>query len=463
MSKHEVKVSCQLEPGFSSDQVLGMFDLKRAKSASESFSVEVPADDELIDGEPWRIGVVVGPSGSGKTTVAREVYGKKFQEGGYRWSKKQAVVDNFGKTSIKDIVQALTAVGFSSPPSWVKPYHVLSGGERFRCDLARALLSKDKLVAFDEFTSVVDRNVAKIGSAAVAKSIRKNRFGSDRQFVAVSCHYDILDWLEPDWVLDMNRQKLTRGRLRRRPTIELEIRPVHPNIWSLFKRHHYLNTKLMPGAKCFAAFWNGEPVAFSAWLKVVKKGMHLSNEYREHRTVVLPDYQGASIGNKTSEACASILSACGFNVFSTTSHPSMIHYRQNSPQWKVFRFGRTSPQNRGKFAYATIKGGRHVLESGSYNRVTGGFQYVGEPMKDKALAKRIFEDYPENLILRAIASRGQTSINRIVDETGYTESTAFNFTNKLIEEGKIRRYRAYTGYAYETTEDGKKVLESDVL
>ena len=72
---------------------------------------------------------------------------------------------------------------------------MLSGGEQFRCDLVRALLKPGDLVAFDEFTSVVDRTVAKIGSAAVAKSIRKGRIG--KKFVAVTCHYDVLDWLEP--------------------------------------------------------------------------------------------------------------------------------------------------------------------------------------------------------------------------------------------------------------------------
>lgn len=171
--------------------------------------MELPSDDE-----DWRIGVIVGPSGSGKTSVAREAYGEHFIEGGFRWDKNKAVVDHFGKLSMKHVTQTLTSVGFSSPPAWVKPHHVLSGGERFRCDLARALLRPGDLVAFDEFTSVVDRTVAQIGSAAIAKSLRANRIA--KKFVAVTCHYDVLDWLEPDWVLDMATQQLARGCLRRR-------------------------------------------------------------------------------------------------------------------------------------------------------------------------------------------------------------------------------------------------------
>jgi hypothetical protein len=166
-----------------------------------------------------------------------------------------------------------TAVGFGSPPSWVKPYQVLSNGERFRCDLARALAigfqtqgcrMQDAgcreespppasripfpLTVFDEFTSVVDRNVAKVCSAAIAKGIRRGHIPC--RLVAVTCHYDIAEWLEPDWVLDMATRELMRsvpgsagGRFRR-PAIEIEIHRCRSRAWQLFKRHHYLSRSL---------------------------------------------------------------------------------------------------------------------------------------------------------------------------------------------------------------------------
>ena len=65
-----------------------------------------------------------------------------------------------------------------------------------RVDIARALLLNQSLVVFDEFTSVVDREVAKIASYAISKAVKH----SNKQFIAVTCHYDIVDWLEPDWV-----------------------------------------------------------------------------------------------------------------------------------------------------------------------------------------------------------------------------------------------------------------------
>ena len=113
MPKHIVTVSCPVPSGFAVDQVRGMFDLAAEATASETFEVEVPADDEAIDpGDgapaPWRIGVIVGPSGSGKTTVAREVYGKRFREAGFRWDKKKAVIEHFPGVDMRDVTQTLT-------------------------------------------------------------------------------------------------------------------------------------------------------------------------------------------------------------------------------------------------------------------------------------------------------------------------------------------------------------------
>ena len=71
--------------------------------------------------------------------------------------------------SVKEITKAFTSVGFASPPSWLKPYSVLSNGEKMRCDLAKSILEEKEIVVFDEFTSVVNREVAKTGSFAIQK------------------------------------------------------------------------------------------------------------------------------------------------------------------------------------------------------------------------------------------------------------------------------------------------------
>jgi len=102
--------------------------------------------------------------------------------------------------SVTEITDLFSKVGFSSPPSWLKPYEVLSNGEKMRVELAYNMLNDKEIICFDEFTSVVDRNVAKITSVCIQKAIRK----ANKKFIAVSCHFDIIDWLEPDWVFDTN-------------------------------------------------------------------------------------------------------------------------------------------------------------------------------------------------------------------------------------------------------------------
>ena len=177
---------------FRVQSVIGKFDLQ-----GEKFTQVFKGNIELDDN--WQIGLIVGNSGTGKTTIAKQLFPDSYITD-FKYSDS-AIIDEIGKSeSVDDIVRMFNSVGFSSPTSWLKPYSVLSNGEKMRVDLANALLNENKLIVFDEFTSVVDRNIAKIGSYAVQKSIRK----SDKKFIAVGCHFDIEEWIQPDWVFNTN-------------------------------------------------------------------------------------------------------------------------------------------------------------------------------------------------------------------------------------------------------------------
>lgn len=157
--------------------------------------------------DDWQVGLIVGGSGTGKTTIAKECF-KNAYFCGYEYTD-DAVIDQMNaKASIKDIEKTFTAVGFSSPPSWLKPYAVLSNGEKMRVDLARCLLDDKDLIVFDEFTSVVNRECAKTTSLAIQKAVRK----SGKQFIAVSCHDDVIEWLMPDWIYDTDQQRFFSQR-----------------------------------------------------------------------------------------------------------------------------------------------------------------------------------------------------------------------------------------------------------
>jgi GNAT superfamily N-acetyltransferase len=358
-------VTCPVHDSFRVQQVAGMFDVPLAEKATERFEVDVPGADE-----EWQIGLIVGPSGSGKSTIARRAFAGQVYEKA-DWPAERAVVDCFGQLSVRHVVELFTAVGFGSPPSWVKPYQVLSNGERFRCDLARALAiglkAKPKaggapVVVFDEFTSVVDRNVAKVCSAAVAKGIRRGHLPC--RFVAVTCHYDVAEWIESDWIVDMATCELSWRRLRR-PAIELEIHRCRSCAWQLFKRHHYLSGSLPVATRCYLATWRGVPVSFCATVPVITK----KNHRRFTRIVTLPDYQGIGIGMRVVAAVAELHRAEGLRINVTSSHPALVRHCDRSPLWCVVNVKKSGHRSapRQKPTYRNAAG-----------RAVVSFEYLGE-------------------------------------------------------------------------------------
>jgi GNAT superfamily N-acetyltransferase len=345
-------------------QIRGMFDLAVEKTSRLQWTVSLPLDER-----PWNIGLITGPSGCGKSTIARHFWPNNLHRA-FDWPADAALLDGFPDgMSIKDITTLLSAVGFSSPPAWLRPFHVLSTGQRFRVELARLLAESPDLAVMDEYSSVVDRTVAQIGSAALAKTIRQR----GQRFLAVTCHDDVEDWLQPDWVYRPAESAFTWRRLRRRPALALAVVRCQTSAWQLFAAHHYLSAALNPSAVCFLASWNERPVAFSAWLPFVGAG---APARREHRTVALPDYQGVGIGNVLSATIASMWKALGYRALSTTTHPAMMRARHKSPHWRMRR-----PPSLAIGSERHLKNLKHAT-----TRLTAGFEYVG-PALPRRLAR----------------------------------------------------------------------------
>ncbi len=336
-----------------------------------------------IEEQPWQIGLIVGPSGCGKTTLAREAFGDSLVSS-YEWPEDRSLVDGFPDgLSMKQITLLLSSVGFSSPPSWLRPFRVLSNGEQFRATIARALAGAAPLVVIDEFTSVVDRTVAQIGSAAIAKTIRR-RTSRVRQFVAVTCHYDVVEWLDPDWIYEPATDDFQwRLERRGRPRISLEVARVDSSAWRLFRNHHYLSGQLNCTATCFCAFLDGRPVAFSAWLPFVGRLRDGRRARRNHRTVCLPDFQGVGIGQALVDFCASLWTGLGCRAFSASGHPGEIAAKNRSPNWRLIRAPSRAPRG--------DAGLRQLARSRATNRFTASFEYVG-PKLNPHIARRVREE-----------------------------------------------------------------------
>lgn len=366
-------VQSPIRDSFKVEQVRGLFDLPRSSIEKQSFTAELPDLNE-----DWRLGAIVGPSGSGKTTLARAAFGAALHQPA-EWPTDSAVIDTFAGLPIKSVAQLLTAVGLGSPLAWLRPYHVLSNGEKFRCELARALAeagvwgpgagAEKRLVVFDEFTSVVDRTVAKVGSVAISKLLRSSRAPSPQslsppRFVAVTCHYDVLEWLAPDWHLDLTTGELAWGFLQR-PPLRLQVRRCPQSLWPLFARHHYLSGGLSRAATCYVALWEGRPVAFCAALAQFG---HRGRK-RISRLVTLPDYQGLGIGLRLAERVCQDQSSRGFRISITTSHPAIISYCNSSPKWRplgIKRLGGTRQRLEGRSV------------AGSTGRGVASFEWTGE-------------------------------------------------------------------------------------
>ena len=191
--------------------------------------------------ESFGIGLLIGPSGSGKSLLLRE-FGKEENP---KWGPGRSVASHFKDS--EDALKRLTGVGLNSVPAWCSDYSVLSTGEKFRADLARKLKNG---AVIDEFTSVVDRNVAKAASCALRRFVSENGISG---LVLASCHEDIIPWLQPDWYFTTVDGKLHDGRLLRRPEITLRLYPCKREIWPVFQQHHYFNKELSKSSHCWIA------------------------------------------------------------------------------------------------------------------------------------------------------------------------------------------------------------------
>lgn len=348
-------------------QLEGMFDLKPADEDHVRIAA-LPVDE--LAGHDWSIGLVVGPSGSGKSTVAREAFGS-LVDPELAWPTAEAVVDSFPPAmSMRDVSELLSSVGFSSPPAWRRPYHVLSNGEQFRVRMARLLAEHaDDVLVVDEFTSVVDRTVAQIGSAAIARTVRRR----GQRFVAVTCHYDVEEWLQPDWVYQPHVGEITWRSLQPRPPIALDVIRATMDAWRVFAPHHYLSADINRSARMLVGLVDDRPAALIGVIGFPHRAY--PQAVRLSRVVVLPDYQGVGLAFGFMVKVAAAYEARGKAVFITSSHPAVVRSLNRSPLWAM----NTPPRRMAKDT------GRNLTAMGRSRasaRLVAGFRYAGPPDPD---------------------------------------------------------------------------------
>ena len=292
--------------------------------------LEVKADLK----SPYNIGCIIGASGSGKTTLAKTIWGQDcFKE---LLDPSRPIIEQFPEEwSYDDCAVALGAMGLTSVPCWIRPAYTLSNGQKSRAEAALQLAYiKEDTVVIDEWTSVVDRSVAKVMSHCVQKYARK----FNKRIVLCACHFDIVDWLNPDWVVDCNKQEYTNrrdmvGTHKRSDQLRLDIREVGRGSWHYFSKYHYLSSNL-PGGKIYTygLFSGEEQIGFQCFAAYIPGDM---NTYFSNRTVVHPDYAGLGLGIKLITETSKIMIQKDFRVKAKFSSEPVYKAMKRDPFWKL--------------------------------------------------------------------------------------------------------------------------------
>lgn len=159
-------------------------------------------DKHELENIEWNIGLICGGSGSGKSTILKNQFDKPLP---IQYDETKPIISQFPNLNEEEVCDILESVGLSSVPTWLRKPHELSMGEKARLDICWYLINtpNDKLLILDEFTSTINREVAKSLSFALQRYIRKNNL----KIVIASCHFDIIEFLQPDWIFNLNKKQ----------------------------------------------------------------------------------------------------------------------------------------------------------------------------------------------------------------------------------------------------------------
>jgi ABC-type dipeptide/oligopeptide/nickel transport system ATPase subunit len=326
--------------------------------------LSVTADVE----SPYNIGLIVGNSGSGKTTLAKKMFGADaFAE---LVDTSQPIIDQFpAEFTYDQRADILNSVGLSQVVCWIRPVSTLSNGQRFRAEAALKIATAgDAVVAIDEWSSVVDRTVAKVMSHALQRAARRH----GKRFVLCSCHYDVIEWLQPDWIIDCNAQSYQERRglqQSREEKLSFELREVDRRTWRNFSRYHYLNENL-PGGKIytFGLFCGDQQIGFQCFAAYIPGD---ATTFHSNRTVIHPDYVGFGLGMKIINISSKYMrQKYGYRIMAKFSSVPVYKAMIKNSDWKLINYG---------FDTANVTGTASKSRNNSIRKKVKWFSFVYEP------------------------------------------------------------------------------------
>jgi len=322
----------------------------RCQVAANSLDIDVEKKsihhlkiDNINIPKKWNVGLIYGNSGSGKTTMIKHLYGENIFD--VKLNENEPIINQLPKDlSYEDCAKLLNGIGLNSVPCWIRPVKTLSNGQKARAEAVYLMTKSNDVVFIDEWTSVVDRTVAKAMSLCLYKYAKKN----NKKIILCSCHIDIIEWLNPDWLIDCNKQEFLLPKaedffFNKRKELKFEIKEVKRNSWKYFSKYHYLNERL-PGGQLYiyGLFYEGNQIGFQCFANYVPHRKKTTIIYHSNRTVVHPDYNGLGLGikliNETSKLLKQKLKCRIMAKFSSTPvYKAMI----KQVEWKYLGFKRT--------------------------------------------------------------------------------------------------------------------------
>lgn len=211
----------------------------------------------------------------------------------------------------------------------------------------------------------------------------------------------------------------------------------------------------------YLAYWKDELVAFISTLNMPSGTMKYA--HREHRLVVLPDYQGLGIGTNLSNFIGDLMLSKGRKYYSRSTHTRLGHSRRLSGRWISTSKDNLVRSGLNKKVEGTTQSKKYALLDES--RKAHSFQYVGGDYNNRKWlkiigssdtsyekAKKIIEKYNNRyfiVIVTGIAS--QRKINnweRLALERGIRTEVLYlkNKGNYLINKNALSEGGCVVGF-----------------
>lgn len=343
MQDFRVRLESPISKSFRCVKAANSLDIDAEKKSVHELNIQADLETE------FSVGLILGASGSGKTTLAKHIFGEDIFD--FSFDESKPVIDQFPENmEYTECASMLSGIGLTSVPCWIRPMYTLSNGQKARAIAALMMATKDVFV-IDEWTSVVDRTVAKAMSNCLQKFVRKN----NKKVIAISCHYDVVEWLNPDWIIDCNKQQYIERRLlwqsyKREEQLDFEIRECDSSSWRYFSKYHYLSSNLPFGiVYYFGLYHNNEQIGFISYANYVprKKGTVMQMHF--NRLVIHPDYVGLGLGEYFVNATAQHMKLKGYDVRAKfSSIPTFKLLQRNPHLWQLNKIERNEKVKDGK-------------------------------------------------------------------------------------------------------------------